>query len=65
MSEAVAWVAAAYRAADADAAAFVVNARLDMRVRNGRVFGPAVERAQAFADAGTAVCIRSPWPNPA
>jgi 2-methylisocitrate lyase-like PEP mutase family enzyme len=56
LAEAVARVAAACRAADADSTGFVVNARLDMRVRDGRELETAAERARAFADAGAA-CV--------
>jgi hypothetical protein len=45
LPEAVARITAACKAADADSAGFVVNARLDMSVRNGRELEAAVERA--------------------
>jgi 2-methylisocitrate lyase-like PEP mutase family enzyme len=56
LAEAVARVAAACRSANADSAGFVVNARLDMSVRDGRELGAAVARARAFLDAGAA-CV--------
>jgi 2-methylisocitrate lyase-like PEP mutase family enzyme len=56
LPDAVARVAAACKAADADSAGFVVNARLDMRVRDGQELDEAVERARAFVDAGAA-CV--------
>jgi 2-methylisocitrate lyase-like PEP mutase family enzyme len=56
LPEAVARVAAACKAADADNVGFVVNARLDMTVRDERELDEAADRAQAFVDVGAA-CV--------
>ena len=56
LPEAVARVAAACQAADGDSAGFVVNARLDMNVRDRHELEAAVERARAFVGAGAA-CV--------